>query len=376
MHLRPEWQLMEVIVITGSGGLVGSQAAKFFARTADLVIGIDNDMRADFFGPDASTKWAIDHLTESLPNYRHHGIDIRESDQVDELFASFSTDISLVVHTAAQPSHDWAARDPQTDFAVNANGTLNLLEATRQHCPDAVFIFTSTNKVYGDRPNQLPLVELESRWELDPSHSWAEHGIPEAMSIDQSTHSLFGVSKLAADALVQEYGRYFDIKTGTFRGGCLTGPDHSGAELHGFLAYLAKCAVEGRPYTVYGYEGKQVRDNIHASDLISAFDHFYQQPRAGEVYNIGGGREVNCSMREAIDLVEEISGLTLNWTYSDENRIGDHLWYISDTRRFQADYPGWQMQYSLRDIVTEIVTALEERASYATRSDSSTTRGR
>ena len=352
---------MTVVIVTGSGGLIGSQAVTHFAKDADLVVGIDNNMRAEFFGEEASTEWVVDDLSARLENYRHVGADIRDRDTISALFAEYGSDISLVVHTAAQPSHDWAARDPHTDFSVNANGTLNLLEATRVSSIEAPFIFTSTNKVYGDTPNRLPLIELENRWELDPAHPWAEHGIPEEMSVDQSTHSLFGASKLAADALVQEYGRYFDMKTAAFRGGCLTGPDHSGAELHGFLAYLVKCTVTGRPYTVFGYEAKQVRDNIHASDLISAFDHFYRAPRSAEVYNIGGGREINCSMREAIAVSEELSGKKLDWTYSDENRVGDHMWYVSDIRRFKSHYPEWSLSYDLRSIIAEIHDRMAER---------------
>ncbi len=352
---------MSVIIVTGSGGLIGSQAVTHFASEADVIVGIDNNMRAEFFGEEASTTWVVEDLNERLENYRHVGLDIRDNAAIDALFAEYSSDISLIVHTAAQPSHDWAARDPHTDFSVNANGTLNLLEATRQHCPDAPFIFTSTNKVYGDTPNHLPLVELETRWELDPDHEWAEHGIPEEMSVDQCTHSLFGASKLAADALVQEYGRYFDMKTAAFRGGCLTGPDHSGAELHGFLAYLVKCTVIGRPYTVFGYKAKQVRDNIHASDLISAFDHFYRAPRVAEVYNIGGGRDINCSMLEAIEIAEKLSGNKLDWTYSDENRIGDHMWYVSDIRRFQNHYPEWKFTHNLQSIMEEIHDKMAER---------------
>ncbi len=352
---------MAVIIVTGSGGLIGSQAVTHFAAEADTVVGIDNDMRADFFGPEASTNWVVDDLAEQLPNYRHVDADIRDTAAMEALFAEYGSDITLVVHAAAQPSHDWAARDPHTDFTVNANGTLNLLEATRRHAPDAVFVFTSTNKVYGDTPNRLPLVELDMRWELDPDHPWADFGIPEEMSVDQSTHSLFGASKLAADALVQEYGRYFDMKTACFRGGCLTGPDHSGAELHGFLAYLVKCTVIGRPYTVFGYKAKQVRDNIHASDLISAFDHFYRRPRVAEVYNIGGGPAINCSMLEAIEISERLSGRKLDWTYSDENRIGDHIWYVSDIRRFQNHYPEWSFTYDLEAIMVEIHDKMAER---------------
>lgn len=352
---------MAVLIVTGSGGLIGSHTVARFAKDFDLVVGFDNDMRKVFFGEEASTSWAAQDLSRRLDNYRHESIDIRDESAVQALFAEFGSDVALVVHAAAQPSHDWAARDPQTDFSVNANGTLNMLEATRQHAPDAVFIFTSTNKVYGDTPNSLPLVELETRWELDPVHPWAEHGIPEEMRIDRSTHSLLGASKLAADMLVQEYGRYFDMKTASFRGGCLTGPDHSGAELHGFLAYLVKCAVIGRPYTVFGYEAKQVRDNIHASDLISAFDHFYRAPRVAEVYNIGGGRAINCSMLEAITLSEQITGQRLEYTYSDQNRVGDHIWYVSDIRRFQTHYPDWEFTHDLRSIMTEISDRMAER---------------
>lgn len=352
---------MTTIIVTGSGGLIGSQAVTHFAADADVVVGIDNDMRAEFFGTEASTNWVVRDLDERLDNYRHVDADIRDRDAMDRIFAEYGSDISLVVHTAAQPSHDWAARDPHTDFTVNANGTLNLLESCRRHAPDAVFIFTSTNKVYGDTPNRLPLVETDTRWTLDPSHPWAEFGIPEEMSVDESTHSLFGASKLAADVLVQEYGRYFGLKTASFRGGCLTGPDHAGAELHGFLAYLVKCTVIGRPYTVFGYKAKQVRDNIHASDLISAFDHFYRAPRVAEVYNIGGGPEINCSMLEAIDLAQDLAGRDLEWTYSDENRIGDHIWYVSDIRRFREHYPSWAFTYDLKAIMSEIHDKMSER---------------
>ena len=276
------------------------------------------------------------------------------------MFAAHKGEIVLVVHAAAQPSHDWAARDPQTDFAVNATGTLNVLEATRAHCPEAVVIFTSTNKVYGDLPNRLPLVELDTRWEIDPSHPYAA-GIPESMSIDQSLHSLFGASKVAADVLVQEYGRYFGLRTACFRGGCLTGPGHAGTQLHGFLAYLMMCTVTGRPYTVFGYGGKQVRDNIHARDLIRAFQAFFEAPRVGEVYNIGGGRDSNCSMREAIDLCQSIAGRELDVTYSDEARTGDHMWYVSDLARFRSHYPGWSITYDVPAILREIAEQGSER---------------
>ena len=265
--------------------------------------------------------------------------------------------MGVIVHTAAQPSHDWAAREPHTDFSVNAVGTLNLLEATRQHCPEAVFIFTSTNKVYGDTPNALPLRELERRWEIDPSHIY-HTGIDETMSIDQTKHSLFGASKVAADVLVQEYGRYFGMKTACFRGGCLTGPAHAGTELHGFLAYLMKCAATGRPYRVFGYKGKQVRDNIHSHDLVEALWQFSQAPRVAEVYNLGGSRHSNCSMLEAITLCEEISGKKLDWSYVEDNRIGDHIWWVSDVRKFQKHYPDWKYQFDLKAILQQIHAAV------------------
>jgi len=351
---------MSVIMVTGSAGLIGSESVRFFCRQGYTVVGIDNDMRSHFFGEEASTRWNRDALVRDYPHYLHYDVDIRERSQVEAIFRKYNADLSLVIHTAAQPSHDWAAKDPFTDFTVNANGTLLLLEYTRQFCPQAVFIFTSTNKVYGDRPNELPLVELETRWEIDASHPYAE-GIDETMSIDDTKHSLFGASKVAADVLVQEYGRYFGMKTGCFRGGCLTGPGHSGAQLHGFLSYLVKCTLTGAPYTVFGYKGKQVRDNIHSYDFVSALFHFYQNPRAGEVYNIGGGRFSNCSMLEAIDLCEEVAGKKLDWKYADTHRIGDHIWWISDMRKFRQHYPQWQLQYDVRDIVEQIVTANVDR---------------
>jgi CDP-paratose 2-epimerase len=317
-------------------------------------------MRGVFFGRAASTDWKRDLLLQDFSNYKHLNVDIRDKIAIENVFREYNSSISLIVHTAAQPSHDWAANDPHTDFTVNANGTLTMLEAARQLSPQAVFIFTSTNKVYGDRPNELPLIEMESRWEIEPLHPYYE-GIDESMSIDMTRHSLFGASKVAADVLVQEYGRYFGMKTATFRGGCLTGPNHSGTELHGFLSYLMKCVMTGKPYIVYGYNGKQVRDNIHSLDLISAFDQFYQAPRVGEVYNIGGGRFSNCSMIEAIALCEEIAGKKLNWTYSDTNRLGDHIWWISDLRKFKNHFPNWHMQYEVRAILLEIYESNVER---------------
>ena len=351
---------MKVCIITGAGGLIGAEAVRFFARQGFLTIGIDNNMRQYFFGDEASTAWAIQGLQAAIPDFRHYTADVRDFEAVRRVFAEYGSNIQLVIHTAAQPSHDWAAREPLTDFGVNAQGTLNLLQCTREVCPEAVFIFTSTNKVYGDIPNTLPLVELDTRWEIEPGHPYA-NGITEDMSIDQCTHSIFGVSKAAADLMVQEYGRYFGMRTACFRGGCLTGPGHSGAELHGFLAYLMKCCSQGRPYQIFGYKGKQVRDNIHSHDLIQAFHAFYQNPRSGEVYNIGGGRQSNCSMREAITLCEAISGKKMETIYHDENRIGDHIWWIGSLAKFQSHYPEWKITYSVERILTEIHQANIER---------------
>src|SRR5690606_27976944 len=332
---------MSICIVTGASGLIGAESVRHFARLGLTVVGIDNDMRRYFFGDGASTAWSRRQLEQEVPGYVHHGIDIRDEAGIGALFAEYGSDIGLIIHCASQPSHDWAAREPMTDFSVNATGTLVLLEATRKHCPDAVFVFTSTNKVYGDTPNRLPLVELERRYEVAEDHPYHAHGIDESMSIDQSKHSLFGASKVAADVLVQEYGRYFGMKTAVFRGGCLTGPGHSGAELHGFLSYLMQCAMTGNHYTVYGYRGKQVRDNIHCHDLVTCFEHVWRAPRVGEVYNIGGSRHANCSMLEAIEMCERITGRTMNWSYNETNRAGDHIWWISDVRKFQAHYPGW-----------------------------------
>lgn len=353
---------MGTAIVTGSSGLIGSETVKFLHQQGMDVVGIDNHMRSYFFGNDGSVEWNTRELVASLPRFRHHDVDIRDAAAIDAIVSDLGSSVDLVVHTAAQPSHDWAAREPMTDFSVNANGTLVMLEAARRFCPDAVFIFTSTNKVYGDTPNELPLVELDRRWELDRSHRWHEHGIDESMSIDQSKHSLFGVSKVAADVLVQEYGRYFGMKTAVFRGGCLTGPAHSGAELHGFLAYLVKCGITGRPYTIFGYKGKQVRDNIHSYDLVNAFWHFFQAPRSAAVYNMGGSRHSNCSVLEAIDLIEEMTGRPMSYSLSDQARSGDHIWWISDVRRFQRDYPNWSYRYDLRAILTEIVEAATQKA--------------
>jgi CDP-paratose 2-epimerase len=352
---------MPVAIVTGSGGLIGSESVQHFVQAGYEVIGLDNDMRAQFFGADASTAHTSRTLAQRYPDdFRPLEIDIRDADAVSRVFAEQGPAIELVVHTAAQPSHDWAASDPQTDFTVNANGTLNLLEAARRHAPAATFIFCSTNKVYGDLPNSLPLLELEERLELPEDHRY-HRGIDTTMSIDASTHSLFGVSKASADLLVQEYGRYFDMPTVCFRGGCLTGPNHAGTQLHGFLSYLMRCTVTGEPYTVFGYGGKQVRDNIHSSDLVAAFEAFHRAPRAAAVYNIGGGRSSNCSMLEAIGLCEQIADRELAWSLGEESRIGDHRWWISDLEPFSRDYPGWRIAHDVRDILSEIHDRNAER---------------
>ena len=345
---------MPTAIVTGSGGLIGSESVQHFVQAGFDVIGLENDMRAQFFGPSASTSRTTERLVRTLGDgFRSLEEDIRDADAVNRVFSEHSASLELVIHTAAQPSHDWAASDPQTDFSVNANGTLNLLEATRQHAPNATFIFCSTNKVYGDLPNHLPLQETATRLELPADHRYFR-GIDTSMSIDASTHSLFGVSKAAADLLVQEYGRYFDMPTVCFRGGCLTGPNHAGTRLHGFLSYLMRCTMTGDPYTVYGYGGKQVRDNIHSADLVAAFEAVHRAPRRAAVYNIGGGRASNCSMLEAIARCEAIAGRELNWELSDENRIGDHRWWISDLEPFQRDYPGWEITYGIDEVLREI----------------------
>jgi len=342
-----------LVIVTGSGGLIGSESVGHFVEQGYDVVGIENDMRARFFGPEASTAPQTRRLLDRYDAFRSVDLDIRDADGVDRLVASVAAELELVIHTAAQPSHDWAANEPQTDFGVNATGTLNLLEAARRHKPEATFVFTSTNKVYGDRPNELPLVALETRLELPPDHEYFD-GIPTSMSIDGCLHSLFGASKAAADLLVQEYGRYFEMPTVCFRGGCLTGPNHAGTRLHGFLSYLMRCTVTGDPYVVQGYDGKQVRDNIHSADLVRAFQAFHEAPRPAAVYNIGGGRESNCSMREAIELCEAIAGRELDWSISPEARIGDHRWWISDLSAFERDYPAWGLRYGIEETLREI----------------------
>lgn len=352
---------MTVAIISGSAGLIGSEAALYFGRLGFDVVGIDNDMRRVFFGEEASTAWNVQRLEQALgKGYRHHSLDIRDRDAVLQLFQQYGPSIKVIIHTAAQPSHDWAAKEPFTDFDINAVGTLNFLEATRQSCPDAPFIFTSTNKVYGDTPNHLPLIEQELRYEIDPSHPYV-NGIQEDMSIDHCLHSIFGASKVAADVLVQEYGRYFQMPTACFRGGTLTGPNHSAAKLHGFLAYVMRCAMTGTPYTIFGYKGKQVRDAIHSNDLVKAFHEVYKAPRIAEVYNIGGGRHSNTSVLEAIQKCQAICGQEMTYSYSDQNRIGDHIWWIGDNGRFEQHYPDWFMDYDVDRILQEIYDANQER---------------
>jgi CDP-paratose 2-epimerase len=344
---------------------VGSECVAYLVEAGFDVIGIENDMRAYFFGPDASTAPQTRRLSELCADaFRSLELEIRDAEGIDRVFAEQAHDLELVIHTAAQPSHDWAAGEPVTDFTINANGTLNLLEATRRHKPDATFIFASTNKVYGDRPNFLPLEEQEKRLELSADHEYHD-GIPTSMPIDRSLHSLFGVSKAAADLLVQEYGRYFEMPTVCFRGGCLTGPNHAGARLHGFLSYLMRCTVTGEHYTVYGYGGKQVRDNIHSADLVRAFAAFHAAPRSAAVYNMGGGRASNCSMLEAIELCERISGRELSWDLGDAPRIGDHRWWISDLSEFRRDYPDWNITYGIEEILREIYEQNVDRWSVA-----------
>ena len=339
------------ILITGSGGLIGSEAVNHYCEKGFEVIGIDNDMRAYYFGEEGSTKENVIKSINLYKNYKHFQVDIRDKVKIEEIFKQFKFD--LIIHTAAQPSHDWAAKEPLTDFTVNAEGTLLLLENFRKYSPEATFIFTSTNKVYGDAPNFLPLIEQETRFEIDPRHKYRD-GISEDMSIDDSTHSLFGVSKTAADLMVQEYGRYFNLKTGIFRGGCLTGSKHAGVKQHGFLSYLVKCILTGERYTIFGYKGKQVRDNIHAHDLISAFDLFYQKPKIGKIYNIGGGRFANISILEAIKKIEKLAGRKGKIDYEEQNRIGDHIWYVSDVSKFKNDYPEWHYTFDIDATIEDI----------------------
>jgi CDP-paratose 2-epimerase len=345
------------ILVTGSSGLIGSEVCTYFSVAGHEIHGIDNNQRATFFGPQGDTRWNQRRLTETLTKFTHHEVDIRNREAVLALVQELSPD--AIVHAAAQPSHDKAAAIPFDDFDTNASGTLNLLEAVRRHCPDSPFVFMSTNKVYGDAPNELPLVELETRWEFTRPQD--AHGIPETLTIDQSKHSLFGASKLAADIMVQEYGRYFGMPTCCLRGGCLTGPNHSGVELHGFLSYLVRCNIEEKEYTVFGYKGKQVRDNIHSRDVARFIHAFIESPRAGEVYNLGGGKDNSCSILEAFQIVEGVTGLPQVYRYVADNRVGDHICYYSDLRKIRSHYPNWDVTVPLAEVVTEIVDAWRHR---------------
>jgi CDP-paratose 2-epimerase len=342
---------VKTIIVTGSSGLIGSEAVLHFESLGYRVVGVDNNMRADFFGPQGDTSWNLERLHSATKHFSHVPLDIR--DRAGVLRFVEETRPAAIIHCAAQPSHDLAASRPFDDFDVNAGGTMNLLEAARRACPDAPFVFMSTNKVYGDAPNHIALRETPTRWIYDDDRYTP--GIPEDFPIDASTHSLFGASKVAADVMTQEFGRYFGMPTVCFRGGCLTGPAHSGVQLHGFLSYLVRTTLAGGAYTVFGYKGKQVRDQIHSFDVVRAMQEFIEAPRPAAVYNLGGGPENNASMLECFDLIEEISGCRTDWTYSDQNRRGDHICYISDTRRLKQDYPGWSITRSLREIVAELV---------------------
>lgn len=346
---------MNIALITGSAGLIGSESVNFFSKKFDLIIGIDNNMREYFFGKDASILNIENELENTVDNYKHYNVDIRNFDDMKKIFETYNSDIKLIIHTAAQPSHDWAAKEPFTDFSINANGTLNLLELTRQYCSNSVFIYTSTNKVYGDNPNYLPLIELPTRWEINSTHKYYFKGIDETLSIDYTKHSLFGASKLSADILCQEYGRYFNMNVGIFRCGCLTGENHQGVQLHGFLSYIIKCALNNNTYNIFGYEGKQVRDNIYSFDLINAFWYYYNDPQPGCVFNMGGGRENSVSILELIDIFKNKYNLTLNYKYTEIPRIGDHIWYISDYSKFQSFYPDWKITYNLEKIINNII---------------------
>lgn len=342
------------VLITGSGGLIGSEAVEYFCHKPNTeVIGIDNNFREYFFGEQGSVLKRIGYLKATYSNYTHYNENICEYDTLVKVFKDFDG-FDLIIHTAAQPSHDWAVKDPRADFIVNSNGTMNCLECFRKYSPNAVFIYTSTNKVYGDTPNRLPFMEGGTRWNVIGTHQYT-YGIDESMSIDNCLHSIFGANKLAADIMVQEYGKYFKLKTTVFRGGCLTGPNHAGVELHGFLSYLVKCALSKKEYKIFGYKGKQVRDNIHSKDLIAAFDEVYKSPNYGEVYNIGGSNFSNCSIIEAKNMLRDIAGLELKTNYVETPRIGDHKWWISDISKFKRDYPEWKQQYNIRDIIAEII---------------------
>ena len=345
---------MSVVIITGSSGLVGSESVEFFCKKGFDVVGIDNNLRNHFFGKDGSTIWVKKKLLNKHKNFKSNNIDIRNFNSVEKIFKKYKKNISLIIHCAAQPSHDYGKKFPILDFNVNATGTLNLLELTKRYCPDSPFIFMSTNKVYGDNPNKLKIIEKSKRWELKEKDIFFK-GIDEKFSIDNCTHSFFGVSKTYADLIVQEYGKNIGLKTVSFRGGCITGPNHSGAKLHGFLSYLVKSSLTKKSYTLIGYKGKQVRDNLHSFDLVNCFWEFYKKPKNGEVYNMGGGRYSNCSVLEALDIVEKLKNINIKKKIIKENRVGDHIWYVSNTKKFKKDYPNWKQKYNTKKIIEELI---------------------
>ncbi len=350
---------MKIALITGSCGLVGSESSNFFSKKGFKILGIDNNTRKFFFGKDGDITWVKKKLKKNLKNYSHFNLDIRNYNSLKKIFKKYKKKIKVIIHSAAQPSHDWAKDKPFIDFDINAKGTLNLLELTKLYCPKAPFIFMSTNKVYGDNPNFLPLVEKKTRWEISKKHKF-KSGIDETMSIDNCTHSFFGASKSYADLIVQEYGKNVGLKTACFRAGCITGPNHSGAKLHGFLSYLVKTCVQKKKYTLIGYKGKQVRDNIHSHDLVSCFWEYYKKPRSGEVYNTGGGRFSNCSIIEALYLTQKILGIKIKKKILKQNRIGDHIWYVSNMKKFKKHYPKWKQVYSTRKIINELIQSFEK----------------
>ena len=347
---------MSIVLVTGSCGLVGSEASTFFSEKGFDIIGIDNNSRKLFFGKDGDVSWVRRKLEKNIKNYKHYNIDIADPNAVKKIFKKYKKNIKLVIHSAAQPSHDWAKNNIFKDFDVNARGTINLLEMTKNYCFDAPFIFMSTNKVYGDNPNKLPLVEKSTRWEIKNNHSF-KNGITENMSIDNCVHSFFGASKSYADLAVQEYGKNIGLKTVCFRAGCITGPNHSGARLHGFLSYLVKTALDKKKYYIFGYKGKQVRDNIHSYDVVNCFWHFFKKPRIGQIYNMGGGRKSNCSIIEAINTIYKLTGISIKKDLKKQNRVGDHIWYVSNMKKFKNHYPKWKQIYNSEKIIDELLSS-------------------
>jgi CDP-paratose 2-epimerase len=345
---------MSVALITGSCGLVGSESSLYFSEKGFEIVGIDNNARKSFFGKDGDISWMRSKLKNKLKNYHHYNVDVRNYESLKKIFKKYKNKIKIIIHCAAQPSHDWAKNKALIDFEINARGTLNLLELTKIYCPDSPFIFMSTNKIYGDNPNKLPLIEKNTRWEINNNHKFKD-GIDENMSIDNCTHSFFGTSKAYADLIVQEYGVNVGLKTACFRAGCITGPNHSGAKLHGFLSYLVKSSLKSKKYTLIGYKGKQVRDNIHSSDLVNCFWQFYKKPRYGEVYNTGGGRFSNCSIIEAINILEKYTGYQISKNIIKKNRTGDHIWYVSSMNKFKKHYSSWKQFYSTKKILHELI---------------------